>query len=78
MGAETNRKNYVVKANLSQCFSRRFTNERHFNKVFNGILINTLLGTFLPAYTLKLKRRVTQAPKFYFHRASLFCPIRIL
>lgn len=32
-----------------------------------GILVDTLLGTFLPAYTLKPKRRVIQAPKFYFH-----------
>ena len=30
------------------------------------ILVDTLLGRFLPAYTRCLKRRVIQAPKFYF------------
>jgi len=30
------------------------------------ILIDTLLGTFVPAYIAKPKRRTIQAPKFYF------------
>jgi uncharacterized protein len=30
------------------------------------ILVDTLLGRFLPAYTKRPKRRVIQAPKFYF------------
>jgi len=30
------------------------------------ILVDTLLGTFVPAYTIKPKRRIIQAPKFYF------------
>lgn len=30
------------------------------------ILVDTLLGRFLPAYTRRPKRRVIQAPKFYF------------
>ena len=32
-----------------------------------SILVDTLLGDFLPAYTRRPKRRVIQAPKFYFH-----------
>jgi predicted AAA+ superfamily ATPase len=30
------------------------------------ILVDTLLGAFVPAYTAKEKRRVIRAPKFYF------------
>ncbi|MCC5840119.1 MAG: ATP-binding protein [Opitutales bacterium] len=30
------------------------------------ILVDTLIGAFIPAYTKRAKRRVTQAPKFYF------------
>lgn len=35
-------------------------------KEYFQILVDTLLGSFLPAYTQKPKRRVIQAPKFYF------------
>lgn len=31
-----------------------------------GILTDTLMGAFLPAFTLRPKRRTVQAPKFYF------------
>jgi uncharacterized protein len=31
-----------------------------------GILVDTLMGAFLPAFTLRPKRRTIQAPKFYF------------
>lgn len=31
-----------------------------------GILVDTLMGEFLPAYTNRPKRRTIQAPKFYF------------
>ena len=31
-----------------------------------GILVDTLMGAFLPAFTLRPKRRTVQAPKFYF------------
>jgi hypothetical protein len=31
------------------------------------ILVDTLLGRFLPAYARRPKRRVSHAPKFYFH-----------
>ncbi len=31
-----------------------------------GILVDTLIGAFLPAFTLRPKRRTIQAPKFYF------------
>jgi len=31
-----------------------------------GILVDTLMGAFLPAFTLRPKRRMIQAPKFYF------------
>ncbi|MFH1435555.1 MAG: DUF4143 domain-containing protein [Pseudomonadota bacterium] len=31
-----------------------------------GILVDTLLGAFLPAYTRRAKRRTIHAPKFYF------------
>lgn len=31
-----------------------------------GILIDTLMSAFLPAFTLRPKRRTVQAPKFYF------------
>ncbi|MFC1582872.1 ATP-binding protein [Planctomycetota bacterium] len=32
-----------------------------------SILIDTLMGAFVPAYTLRPKRRTVQAPKFYFY-----------
>ena len=35
-------------------------------KEYFQILVDTLLGRFLPAYTKRPKRRVIQAPKFYF------------
>lgn len=35
-------------------------------KAYYGILEDTLLGRHLPAYTARPKRRVIQAPKFYF------------
>lgn len=35
-------------------------------KEYFQILVDTLLGRFLPAYTRKAKRRSIQAPKFYF------------
>lgn len=35
-------------------------------KDYYQILVDTLLGRFLPAYTRRPKRRVIQAPKFYF------------
>lgn len=35
-------------------------------KAYYEILEDTLLGSFLPAYQKKLKRRMVQAPKFYF------------
>ena len=31
-----------------------------------GILVDTLMGAFLPAFTIRSKRRTIQAPKFYF------------
>lgn len=31
-----------------------------------AILVDTLMGAFLPAFTLRPKRRIIQAPKFYF------------
>ena len=31
-----------------------------------GILVDSLMGAFLPAFTLRPKRRTIQAPKFYF------------
>lgn len=33
---------------------------------YYGILTDTLMGAFLPAFTLRPKRRTIQAPKFYF------------
>jgi len=35
------------------------------------ILEDTLLGRFLPAYRLRPKRRITTAPKFYFHDVGI-------
>ena len=35
-------------------------------KEYFQILVDTLLGRYLPAYTKRPKRRVIQAPKFYF------------
>ena len=35
-------------------------------KEYFQILVDTLLGRFVPAYTKRPKRRVIQAPKFYF------------
>ncbi|RPI49250.1 MAG: hypothetical protein EHM49_10205 [Deltaproteobacteria bacterium] len=31
-----------------------------------GILVDTLTGAFLPAFTLRPRRRTIQSPKFYF------------
>lgn len=31
-----------------------------------GILVDTMMGAFLPAFTIRPKRRTIQAPKFYF------------
>lgn len=39
------------------------------------ILEDTLLGTFIPAYVRRIKRRVVKAPKFYFHDVG---PVNIL
>ena len=36
-------------------------------KEYFQILVDTLLGVYLPSYTKRPKRRVIQAPKFYFH-----------
>lgn len=36
-------------------------------KAYFQILEDTLLASFLPSYTKKAKRRVIQAPKFYYH-----------
>lgn len=33
---------------------------------YYGILVDTLMGAFLPAFTMRMKRRTVQAPKFYF------------
>ena len=38
----------------------------HTTKAYFGILEDTLLGRWLPAYRKRPKRRVIQAPKFYF------------
>lgn len=35
------------------------------------ILVDTLIGTFLPAYTEKPKRRTIQSPKFYFRDVGM-------
>ncbi|MFH1838534.1 MAG: DUF4143 domain-containing protein [Candidatus Kuenenbacteria bacterium] len=32
-----------------------------------SILVDTLMGAFVPAYTARAKRRIIQAPKFYFY-----------
>jgi len=36
-----------------------------------GILVDTLIGAFLPAYTIRAKRRTIHAPKFYFRDVGL-------
>ncbi len=36
-----------------------------------GILIDTMIGAFLPAYTQRPKRRIIQAPKFYFRDVAV-------
>ncbi|MBI2996233.1 MAG: ATP-binding protein [Candidatus Melainabacteria bacterium] len=45
-----------------ECAVSSFTVKEHFQ-----ILIDTLLGRFLNAYTKRPKRRIIQAPKFYFY-----------
>lgn len=35
------------------------------------ILVDTLLGSFVPAYTVKPKRRTIQSPKFYFRNVGI-------
>ena len=45
-----------------ECAVSGFTVKEHFQ-----ILIDTILGRFLNAYTKKPKRRIIQAPKFYFY-----------
>lgn len=42
------------------------TVQSHFD-----ILVDTLTGAYLPAYTKRTKRRVRQAPKFYFHDVGI-------
>lgn len=45
-----------------ECAVSSFTVKEHFQ-----ILIDTLFGRFLNAYTKRPKRRIIQAPKFYFY-----------
>ena len=45
----------------SECGVSQATVRDHYN-----ILVDTLLGAFLPAYTRRAKRRTIQASKFYF------------
>ncbi len=35
------------------------------------ILVDTLIGSYLPAYVKRMKRRTIQAPKFYFHDVGI-------
>lgn len=44
-----------------ECGTSNVTAREHFQ-----ILVDTLLGRFLPAFTKRPKRRVIQSPKFYF------------
>ena len=48
------------------CGVSAYTVKQHFQ-----ILVDTLLGCFLPAYQKRPKRRVIQAPKFYFADVGL-------
>jgi len=48
------------------CGVSAYTVKQHFQ-----ILVDTLLGRFLPAYQKRPKRRVIQAPKFYFADVGL-------
>lgn len=57
--ADTEMTNYVNIAR--ECGVSAPTVREHFQ-----ILVDTLLGRFVPAYTKRPKRRVIQAPKFYF------------
>ena len=43
----------------------------HTVKSYFGILEDTLLGSWLPAYRKRRKRRLIQAPKFYFHDVGI-------
>ena len=43
----------------------------HTAKAYYGILEDTLIGRFLPAYRKRPKRRVIRAPKFYFADVGL-------
>ncbi|MBU2579310.1 DUF4143 domain-containing protein [Patescibacteria group bacterium] len=36
-----------------------------------SILVDTLMGAFVPAYTARAKRRIIQAPKFYFYNVGV-------
>lgn len=42
-------------------------------KGYFGILEDTLVGCMIPAYTKTMKRRLIQAPKFYFFDVGLAC-----
>jgi predicted AAA+ superfamily ATPase len=35
------------------------------------VLVDTLIGSFLPAYVKRMKRRTVQSPKFYFHEVGI-------
>jgi uncharacterized protein len=51
--------------NLSN-ISRESGNKLATVREYYQILVDTLLGSFIPAYTARPKRRTVQAPKFYF------------
>ncbi len=40
-------------------------------QAYYEILVDTLVGSFLPAYTKKMKRRTIQSPKFYSHDVGI-------
>lgn len=50
----------------SDCGVTSATVKNHYQ-----ILIDTLIGSFLPAYTNRPKRRLVHSPKFYFHNVGI-------
>ncbi len=52
-------------------FARDCGVSSHTIQEYYQILVDTLTGSFLPAYAKATKRRITKAPKFYFHDVGI-------
>ncbi len=70
--------NFLTAATLSDTevisfstFAREVGVSANTIKEYFSILEDSLIGSFLPAYTTRAKRRTVAAPKFYFHDVAI-------